>query len=215
MDMDTDARREWLSAAVDGELRADELVQALNGLDSDLALQAAVHADWQAYHLVGDVLRSGDRAVCGSSSRFLERLQTRLQDEPPFVPALPTPVLVQRPVAVEAANDGVFRWKAVAGFASFAALAAIVWNVSGGGVAAVQPQLASAPAAVLQAAGPVPTASRAVEQPVTLVSGEPQIMIRDARLDELLAAHKQVGAGAALQMPAGFMRSATFAAPER
>ena len=211
MDMDTvDARRERVSAAVDGELRADELAQALAGLDADDALRASLQADWQAYHLIGDVLRSGEQATCRSSSGFLARLQTRLQDEALPVAELPKPDLVQRPM-VDAANDGVFRWKAVAGFASLAAAAAIVWNVSGGGVATTQPQLASAPAAVLQAAAP---ASRTVEQ-ATLVGGEPQVMLRDARLDELLAAHKQVGMGAALQMPAGFMRSATFGAPER
>lgn len=213
MDMDTvDARRERVSAAVDGELRADELAQALAGLDADDALRASLQADWQAYHLIGDVLRSGEQATCRSSSGFLARLQTRLQDEALPVAELPKPDLVQRPM-VDAANDGVFRWKAVAGFASLAAAAAIVWNVSGGGVAPPQPQLAGAPApsAVLAATAP---ASRTVEQ-ATVVGGEPQIMLRDARLDELLAAHKQVGMGAALQMPAGFMRSATFAAPER
>ncbi len=213
MDMDTvDARRERFSAAVDGELHADEFAQALDGLGRDAALRAVVQADWHAYHLIGDVLRSGEQAACASSSRLLVGLQARLQEEPPLVPGLPVPALVQRPEDAEAANDGTFRWKAVAGFASLAAAAAIVWNVSGAGKATAQPEIASAPASVLQAAAP---ASRTVEQPVTLASGEPQVMIRDARLDELLAAHKQLGAGAALQMPAGFMRSATFAAPER
>jgi sigma-E factor negative regulatory protein RseA len=36
------------------------------------------------------------------------------------------------------------------------------------------------------------------------------VMIRDARLDELLAAHKQFGGASALQQPAGFLRNATF-----
>jgi sigma-E factor negative regulatory protein RseA len=35
-------------------------------------------------------------------------------------------------------------------------------------------------------------------------------MIRDPRLDELLAAHKQFGGASALQQPAGFLRNATF-----
>jgi sigma-E factor negative regulatory protein RseA len=46
-------------------------------------------------------------------------------------------------------------------------------------------------------------------------SDGPQIMIRDPRLDELLAAHKQFGSTSALQMPAGFLRNATFEAPAR
>lgn len=40
-------------------------------------------------------------------------------------------------------------------------------------------------------------------------------MIRDPRLDELLAAHRQYGNTTALQMPAGFLRNATFEAPRR
>ncbi len=40
-------------------------------------------------------------------------------------------------------------------------------------------------------------------------------MIRDPRLDELLAAHRQLGnSTSALQMPAGFLRNATFAGRE-
>jgi sigma-E factor negative regulatory protein RseA len=42
-----------------------------------------------------------------------------------------------------------------------------------------------------------------------------QVMIRDPRLDELLAAHKQFGSTSALQMPAGFLRNATFETPDR
>ena len=42
-----------------------------------------------------------------------------------------------------------------------------------------------------------------------------QVMIRDPRLDELLAAHKQFGSTSTLQMPAGFLRNATFDSPSR
>jgi sigma-E factor negative regulatory protein RseA len=35
-------------------------------------------------------------------------------------------------------------------------------------------------------------------------------MIRDPRLDALLAAHRQFGGTSALQMPSGFLRNATF-----
>jgi sigma-E factor negative regulatory protein RseA len=38
-------------------------------------------------------------------------------------------------------------------------------------------------------------------------------MVRDARLEELLAAHKEFGGASALQMPSGFLRNATFEAP--
>ncbi|OYU41868.1 MAG: anti-anti-sigma factor, partial [Burkholderiales bacterium PBB4] len=44
---------------------------------------------------------------------------------------------------------------------------------------------------------------------------QPQVMIRDPHLAALLAAHKQFGGTSALQMPAGFLRNATFEGPAR
>jgi sigma-E factor negative regulatory protein RseA len=35
-------------------------------------------------------------------------------------------------------------------------------------------------------------------------------MLRNPQLDALIAAHNQVGGSSALQMPSGFLRSATF-----
>jgi sigma-E factor negative regulatory protein RseA len=40
-------------------------------------------------------------------------------------------------------------------------------------------------------------------------------MIRDARLDQLLAAHRQFGSATALQTSGGFLRNATFEGPAR
>eukprot|EP01034_Spumella_vulgaris_P042995 gene42994-53352_t len=83
-----------------------------------------------------------------------------------------------------------------------AAVAAIGWNsveaLRGGGA-----QLASAPVA--------PPASVVA---VSDGAGQP-VMLRDPRLDELLQAHKQFGSTSALQMPAGFLRNATFEEPSR
>ena len=133
-----------------------------------------------------------------------------------------------------AANEAGFRWKMVAGFASMAAVAAIGWNLVGGPGTQQQAsqQIALVPApvqvasekpqeqagAIVQVASqsptPLPTPAT-TSRPVTLVSGEPQVMIRDPRLDELMAAHKQFGGTSALQMPAGFLRNATFEGPAR
>lgn len=204
--------REHLSALADGELGMDDVAR----LVQQSAMHEEVQATWHTYHLIGDVLRGGEQAVRAGSSGFLSRLQTRLDAEEPLVPARPLlpaqPLVVAMNPIAEPANDANFRWKMVAGCASFAAVVAMVWSVAGGGVpTAVQPQLA-----VLSPAAPaLVVAPQTVEQPVTLANGEPQVMIRDARLDELLTAHRQAGGGAALQMPAGFLRSATFATPER
>ena len=77
------------------------------------------------------------------------------------------------------------------------------WSVvatGSGGSPSAQPQLATAPQ---QQAAPV------------LARSEAGVMIRDPRLDELLAAHRQFGGASALQMPAGFVRNATFEGPAR
>ena len=205
--------REQLSALADGELGADDVAR----LVQHPAVHAEAQATWHAYHLIGDVLRGGEQAVCAGSSGFLSRLQTRLEAEEPLAPArtmLPEqPLVIALGPVAEPANDANFRWKMVAGCASFAAVVAMAWSVAGGGAStALQPQMAAvSPAVPTLVAVPPQT----VEQPVTLANGEPQVMIRDARLDELLTAHRQAGGGTALQMPAGFLRSATFATPER
>lgn len=207
---------ERLSALADGELGGDEAAQlmALSGDERD-----GLHATWQTYHLIGDVLRGGEQTAVHASSDFLSRLQTRLAQEPPLAPARPVAMPVAEPVAVvlhgrEPANDASFRWKMVAGCASFVAVAALAWTVVGGAASSVpQPQMAAVEAPVVEAKA----APQVVEQEVRLPSGEAQVMLRDARLDELLAAHKQAGSSSALQMPvpAGLLRSATFTAPER
>ena len=118
-------------------------------------------------------------------------------------------------VARPAANDGVFRWKLVAGLASFAAVAAIGWGALGsiGPQPGAGAQLArsAAPAVgttqVMALAAPVPAASQAADMA--------PVMLRDARLDELLAAHRQTVGASALGNPAGFLRNATFEGPGR
>ncbi|PKO61054.1 MAG: hypothetical protein CVU24_10335 [Betaproteobacteria bacterium HGW-Betaproteobacteria-18] len=51
--------REWVSALVDGQLRGDEFAQAL----AHLARSSEARQTWHAYHVVGDVMRSGQAAV--------------------------------------------------------------------------------------------------------------------------------------------------------
>lgn len=202
------ARREQLSALADGQLAGDDMAGAL-----DYAAQADGEATWQLYHLVGDVLRSADLAK-PPAPEFLARLRVELAKEPPVVKAdirVQASEVVVAPMK-DSANASVFRWKMVAGVASLAAVAAIGWTSWGdlqgaAGTAGASAQLASSGAPSLSSAGtPVMAVADADGQ---------QIMIRDPRLDELLAAHKQFGSTSALQMPAGFLRNATFEAPSR
>jgi sigma-E factor negative regulatory protein RseA len=134
--------------------------------------------------------------------------------------AAPAAIQIQR--RVDAANEPVFRWKLVAGAASMVAVAAISWTLIGSGTAgsqagaqiAAQQQpttnsvLAAAAIGSQQPAGATLTPTR-----VMVGNGNPQVMLRDPRLDQLLEAHQQ--AGGASQMPSGFLRNATFEGPTR
>ncbi len=196
--MDT---KEMISALADGQLRGEAFAQGVEAAATDPAARQA----WQAYHLIGDVLRSGDRAAGTASPAFMARLSQRLAQEPAIAidsvaaargPAPAAAVFSSKP----AANDGVFRWKVVAGVASVAAVAALAWTAVGTpDPAARQPQLAGTP----QDGGMV------------LAGSQQGPMVRDAQLDELLAAHRQFGGATALQTPAGFLRNATFEGPAR
>ena len=204
-------QKEMLSALADGQLSGDALVQAL-----DFAAQDEGRATWQIYQLVGDVLRSPELARPADNGDFLARLRSQLaheavpaalapQSAPALTPAPAQPVLVSFTPPPQAANDSVFRWKMVAGFASLAAVATMVWSAVGG---------ISGPSAGAQMAA----APATIQVPVVAVADDQapqQVMIRDPRLDELLAAHKQFGGTSALQLPAGFLRNATFEAPTR
>lgn len=207
-------QKEMLSALADGQLSGNALTQALEFSSQDEGRET-----WQLYQLVGDVLRSPELARPVDNGDFLARLRTQLAQEAAPVaqatassPTAPAqPVLTQFTPPPQAANDSVFRWKMVAGLASLAAVVTLVWSAVGG--------LGGPPAGAQMAAVSAPvTASVSVQAPaVSLADNQApqQVMIRDPRLDELLAAHKQFGGTSALQLPAGFLRNANFEAPKR
>ncbi|MDV7394670.1 hypothetical protein RZS08_25020, partial [Arthrospira platensis SPKY1] len=64
--------------------------------------------------------------------------------------------------------------------------------------------LAPAGPQLAQSSPPAPDAVQLVVTP----SGA--VMLRDAELDQFMAAHRQWGGMSALQMPAGFLRNATY-----
>jgi sigma-E factor negative regulatory protein RseA len=197
--MDRLQTQELISAMADGQLRGEAFARGLEVAAGD---PAALEA-WHTYHLIGDVLRSGEFTTATTPAVFLGRLQIRLQQEQRHAPVVradtdAAPVLGTLPARRVAANDANIRWKLVAGFASMAALAAIGWTVAGG------------------FAGKAEEAQLAAAQRATVLAGsERGVMIRDPRLDELLAAHRQLGGASALQTPAGFLRNATFEGPSR
>lgn len=208
--------RELVSALADGQLRGAEFARAvaLANQDGDAA------AAWHAYHLAGEILRTGEAGANAFDQGFLARFETRLAQEANLKPALAdspdaTKIVANYAYATRAngqfdqsnpandsANQSSYRWKLMAAVASLAAVGAIGWN-----------SLGNLPGVADTLSGLKPSAQLAQAAPGAVAPGQaqqPQIMIRDPHLDALLAAHKQFGGTSALQMPAGFIRNATF-----
>lgn len=187
----TEQTQQLVSALADGELQGAEFERALELLRAD----PQARANWHAYHQLGDLLRRGPRAAVGPQDEaFVARLRARLAQEAPR----PLRATLVYPSGQASANDGVWRWKLVAGFCSLAAVAVLAWQLLAPSLTQDTPQLARA-------------ATPAVQMP----EEAPRVMIRDPRLDQLIAAHQQQGGTSALQMPAGFLRNATFERPAR
>lgn len=195
---------ELMSALADGQLDGEDFAAALHACGQD----DSALASWDTYHLIGDALRSPASPTLSADMAFLARLNQRLAGES-LAGAGPNS---RRPPAADvvhvsaadaprrhgvAANDSDFRWKLVAGLASLAAVSAIAWNAAG---------LLLAPAAA-------PQLAQASVSPQVVVASPQGPIVRDARLEELLAAHKQLGGTSALQEPSGFLRNATFEIP--
>ena len=202
--------REQISALADGQLEGERFAAVVGKVGGD----EEARDSWQVYHLIGDVLRSGESGACLHDRAFVARLRTRIEAETVAprmsVPALDAPErIAENGLSVlgksqesndfrHAANDGAYRWKMLAGLATVVAAAALGWSGLGGH--ARETQLAqgtvSSPATVASASG----------------SGV-AVMLRDPHLDALMAAHRQFGGPSALQNSSGFLRNATFDMP--
>lgn len=208
-----DAQAMRVSACMDGQRDVSDVQLLLDAMGSP---GDQTHLTWASYHIIGEVLRGqadvpGGTAPAAFLSEFRERM-TKESGQTPSQPVLDTgsAAMVVHTHRLPAANDAVFRWKLVAGLASVAAVMAVAWGVLG----------ASSPVGVeagIQLADGAPSqAERVVDQRTadqasasTVVVQTPQgALIRDARLQQLLAEHRQNGLSA-LQMPAGFLRNAT------
>jgi sigma-E factor negative regulatory protein RseA len=196
--------KELLSALADGQLGGEDFAAALQACRDDESAQSAL-ASWNTYHLIGEVLRSPAPMVQGTDLAFVSQLNQRLAQEPPIrvtprsfglesvAPIKETALSGLTHHRGPASNESMFRWKLVAGLASLAAVSAIAWNASGLLAPDAAPQLAQA------------------SEPRQVVVISPQgPVVRDARIEELLAAHKQLAGTSVLQEPPGFLRQATF-----
>lgn len=213
---------ERVSALVDGQLQGDEFAHAL----ADLASSSEARSSWDTYHLLGDVMRSGEGRVRAHDADFVLRLRQRMVENAIEIVAIPTEEIKavgkKQPKFISA-NDG--SWRRVAGFASVALAGVLAWQGLHWASSADQ---ATAPQLAQQNAAPLVPATSSVAlmdmSPTTVgralirndgssalaLTSEPPVMIRDPQLDAVLAAHRQFGGTSALQIPAGFLRKATF-----
>ena len=215
---------EHLSSLADGELNSDEVAAACAGWrDSE-----AVRARWHSYQLIGDVLRSEDFASTASrDASFLAALRSRLAAEPVVLAPepLPTPLPTWPAVANGGRVGGIAAttrdkrgwWMApsavAAGFVAIAGMLMLTQAPkTGESFIASTASVVSAKAGVVLAAVPSLPASASVAEP-TVLADDAQV-IRDARLDRYLAAHKQFAGSSVLGMSSGFVRAAAAEAPK-
>ena len=183
------AQREALSSLMDGDLPAGELAGVIARFCADDALRA----DWHAYHLIGDVLRSDDLATAAArDARFLHALRGRLeqevaqQDAAPWLAAAPHPRgSVPVPVVVSASSwvSAAPPQRRLSG-----------WMVAPAAVAAGFVVVAAV-LVVNKALLSPPTAEAVFAQQMS--SPASGVLVRDARLDRYLAAHRNLGTGLA------------------
>jgi sigma-E factor negative regulatory protein RseA len=213
--------RERLSALLDGELDPAAVGQAC----AHWRESAESRSTWHAYRLIGDVLRSDDLA--GDPARdadFLRTLRARLATEP--VVLAPQPLAVE-PEAIHApgvaahalgeTGTGARRWHWMAPTAVAAGFVAVAGVLTLTRVAGEAPDRAAgtdiarvaAPASIAApraATGLISPAPIGAEPQTFVASGQ---VIRDARLDRYLAAHKQFAGSSALGVPSAYLRNAT------
>ncbi|TMH09782.1 MAG: anti-sigma 24 factor [Betaproteobacteria bacterium] len=209
---------ESLSALADGELDSAAATRACAAWRDDRAARAT----WHAYHLIGDVLRSDDLALPASrDAAFVAALRTRLADEP--IVLAPEVAVAEPVVAGRRANAGrSARWSwmapsaVAAGFVLVAGALMVTRAPAPNGADSSESTLAQgasigAPLQVVNA--PSFSASDSTVAPQSLVvDGR---LIRDARLERYLAAHKQFAGSSVLGVPSGFLRNAAADAPNR
>ena len=204
------AALEDLSALVDGELGAPGVTLTC----AQWRTQSEVRQAWHTYQLIGDVLRSGDLATApGRDEAFLQTLRTRLAEEPVVLSpaavadeaATPSLPIVDPRGAPVTGRRTRWSWMAPSAVAAgFVAVAGVVLVTR----APVEP--ASGIMAQSPGGAATPVAARLQTQPQAPGAAPVAVgpLLRDARLDRYLNAHKEFAGSAALPVPSGYLRNA-------
>lgn len=212
--MNDAAAAERLSALVDGELDGVAVTSAC----SDWKRDAQARCTWHAYQLIGDVLRSDELAGgARANEQFLVSLRMRLAAEPVVLAPAPLVAAAISPGRAAAARGWRGnRWMLPSAMA--AGLVLVVGTFTalrpGGVPIAGAPAISLADASSSSASSMLhPASLEQTAQPMTVVMNGK--IIRDARLDRYLAAHKQFSGSSALGLPSAFLRSATVESDAR
>lgn len=134
--------REQISALADGQLEGERFAAVVGQVGGD----EEARDSWQVYHLIGDVLRSGESEACLHDRAFVtpeDPVEAGAVAPRMSVPALDAPERIaenglsvlgknQKRDFRHAANDGAYRWKMLAGLATVVAAAALGWSGLGG-----------------------------------------------------------------------------------
>jgi sigma-E factor negative regulatory protein RseA len=198
---------ERVSAALDGEASALGTVAQGSAAHALAEFLAALDADgrslWSEYHVIGDALRSDELAESPSASAaFVARLALRLADEPHLLaPHASFQANVRRTLSL--------RRRVLPAFAVAAAAATLTWIVV--------PQLQGVggqPAQVASANGRTGDTMQRVALASTPANGSTPSpvqevnIVRDADLDQYLAAHQQFAQQPMVQAATPLIRAA-------
>ena len=200
-----EVERAQISDLADGCLRGAAFAEAMALLDRN----SQARAYWHDLHLVGDVLR-GEATVNASNIAkdvaFLDAFRANLAKEPRLLPLAHLANAESIPATAKpTANDSFFNWKWMGGLSAAAAVIAFSWNMVASTATAPNGSGAQLAQSAAQATTIASTALTTVATPSSA-----GVMLRNPQLDALIAAHNQAGGSSALQMPSGFLRSATF-----
>lgn len=209
-----DEARQWLSDLADGRLDADDLAGACRRWAED----GDARRTWHAYHLIGDVMRSDDLArPANGDAAFLQALRSRLADEPVVLaPAPLAPVMTSRPRGRR--QLWLVPMAAAAGFVAVTGVMVVLQQTAPRGNGFDAPQMAATPPTTNARATLASTAAVTPVAPGALpgVADQRGQMLRDARIDEYLRAHREALLGSPAALPGGAVRTVDFeAAPAR
>jgi len=177
--------RAKFSAFMDGDLAGVDAEGACATWRADVQVREC----WHTYHLIGDVLRSGELACDADRAQaFLTGVRGRLAAEPvPLSPGAFAPADLPgsgSPATVGRRSVRPRAWAPMAAAAGVAAVAGVL---------------------VVMRSNAPQTSPAVAAQPIGLQAAS--AVIRDARLDRYLAAHRQVSNAAAVYVPGATVRN--------